>query len=103
VAADAATLAEIRAWVGSSPDNADLELRLERLVTAPAVALEVLRGRLADMISEPAKFTVDGDASWDYSANLKLLGDRVNQLEGLVAGGVGELTVSLMTRSGARR
>lgn len=104
MALDAAVLAELRSWVGSDPDDDDLEERYTRLeASVPATAIEVLRGRLADMIRSPAKFAADGDASYDYSTNLRFLKTQISELDGLVAGGSDALTVGLLTRSGTRR
>lgn len=112
MALDAGVLADIRQWVGTRrPTDADLEVRYLRLGSVTAVALQVLRERLADMLIDAAKFDADGDASYDYSANLKLLESKVHQLEAStpppadpdVSLPTPELSVGRIVRSGRSR
>lgn len=103
----------IRAHIGSTTPPTDATLvdayvRLANSVTA--VALEVLRGRLADMLANPAKMSVDGDYSEDRSANIKGLQDQIKALVATTTAVVppgtvppGTVTVSVMSRGGARR
>lgn len=107
---DAGVTAAIRSWVGSDPTNptdVDLEGRYGRLGTVEAVALEVLRQRLSDMVREPARFDVAGDAGWSYESNLTELRRQIAELTTLVGAaagtGAGVLSVSRMVRAGRRR
>ena len=99
-------LAEIRVWTGSTPDDTELAARYQRLGTVEATALEVLRERLAQMLAEPARYSIDGDASWSYEKNIEALRESVSSLASAVAtaNGTGStLTVGRMVRSGSRR
>lgn len=107
---DAATLAAVRAWVGSDvadPTDAVIAARFDVLGSVEAVALELLRARVADLLRDPARVAVDGDVSWDWSKNLEALDRQIGALEGLVAmaagAGVGVLSVGRMQRSGCVR
>jgi len=53
-------LAYLRSEIGSTVDEADLDLRYERLGTAVAVAHEVVRERLATLLSGPSSFSLPG-------------------------------------------
>jgi hypothetical protein len=81
--ADAAALAVIRSYIGAKtpPSDNDLTASLDRLKTAEAVALEILRGRLADMLASPASVSLSGDWSQDASANIRALKDQVADLQ----------------------
>lgn len=110
MALDAGIRAAIRSWVGTDPTDptdSDIEAAHARLGSVEAVALEILRGRLADMVREPARFTVDGDAGWSYEKNLAELRTQIGQLESAVAtaAGTGEgvMVVGRMLRSGRSR
>lgn len=110
MALDTAVLAALRSWVGTDPTDptdADLEQRHGRLGNVEAVALEILRGRLADMVREPARFQVDGDAGWSYEKNLEQLRADVAELTTLVAAtagtGAGVLSVGRLVRAGRGR
>lgn len=108
MALDADVLAELRSWVGSSYDADDLEVRYAlHGGSVAAVAAEVLRERLADLIASPTKFAVDGDASWDWTGNIKELRSQIAALEAAVAastpGGVDEIGIAHLARAGARR
>src|SRR5437868_15933 len=80
-------LAGIRAWVGSNPDDADLGVRWDRLADVYAVSLEVLRGRLADLITT-ADLSVDGfmREGAPNAEQIKALRAQIGKLEGLVPG-----------------
>jgi hypothetical protein len=99
-------LAEIRVWTGSTPDDTDLGVRYTRLGSVEAVALEVLRERLAGMLAEPARYSIDGDASWSYEKNIEALRESIKGLATSVAqssGTAGTLTVGRLVRAGATR
>ncbi len=60
--------AAVRAWLtshlGTTTDQANLDLRYARLRTARAVAIEILRERLAALISDqPSTLAVTGVVS----------------------------------------
>jgi hypothetical protein len=79
-------LAVVRSHVGQTtpPSDDDLRVIYDRLGSPEATALEVLRGRLADMLANPARFTVDGDYTSDHAANIKGLTVKIAELESAV-------------------
>lgn len=107
MALTAAQLASVRAHIGTGqpPTDDDLEAAFERLGTPEAVALEVIRGRLADMRARPAVLRVDGDHSEDWTKNLDLLTKQEASLAAAadVAAGSGSVQVARLTRAGRSR
>lgn len=77
---------ELRSHIGTAdpPAQADLDARYERLGSIAAVAVEVLRERLANFLAQPAEFDVDGDYSQDVSANIKALQAKLGELTPLI-------------------
>lgn len=65
------------AQLGPDTDPADLQTRYARLRSARAVALEVLSERLAKLLAEPLKVTVNGVVTIDQSANASALERRI--------------------------
>lgn len=96
-------LAVIRSHIGATqpPTDQALSLAFDRLGSSEAVALEVLRGRLADMLANPTKFRAEGDFSDDYSTNVDVLSKKVAALEAEL--GVGGVTTSRLVRAGRAR
>jgi hypothetical protein len=84
-------LAYLQTRLGSSVDEdlnptlvEDLETRYDRLGTAPLVAVEVLRIRLAtiaDPLNNPLNFTVPGEWSQDSTANVAFLREMLRLAE----------------------
>ncbi|MER6425760.1 hypothetical protein [Streptomyces sp. NPDC001137] len=66
----------LQAQLGPDTDSDDLSARYERLRSAKAVALEVIHERLAALLAEPLKVTVNGVATIDNSANVSALERR---------------------------
>lgn len=77
----------VRAWLlaelGAATDAADLETRYARLGTGRAVAIEVIRGRLADLRSQPSTVSVSSVVSVSIAENIKAY---ERQLAALIAG-----------------
>lgn len=77
--------AAVRAWLisqlGTDTDLPDLELRYTRLGTARAVALEILRERLAALLAAPGTVSVSGVVSVNFSANIAAYERQINALE----------------------
>lgn len=99
-------LAAIREHIGTAdpPSDDDLDVLWERLGTVEAVALAVLRGRLADMQARPAVLKVDGDHSEDWTKNLDLLTKKIGTLGSVVASqGDGSVSVTRLRRVGRCR
>ncbi|MCX5000995.1 hypothetical protein [Streptomyces longwoodensis] len=78
---DAATLAWLHAELGTTTDQADLTTRYTRLGTARAVAIEVIRERLAALRAQPAKVTVNGVVGVDYTETIKAYERQLTILE----------------------
>jgi hypothetical protein len=78
---DAATRAWLLAQLGEATPTADLETRYTRLGTARAVALEVLRGRLAALIQQPATVNVPNAIGVGFGENIKALERQIAALE----------------------
>lgn len=100
----ATDLSRVRSWVGAQPDDAELVLRFERLGTVEAVAQEILRERRANLLLDPAKMSIDGDASWDWTKNLELLNESLGHLDAIVGSGgtVGQVQIGSLVRKGRR-
>lgn len=76
-----AVTAWLKGELGSTVDLADLETRYLRLGTARAVALEVLRERLADLRNQPATVSLSGVVSVGFAENIKALERQIAALE----------------------
>lgn len=88
-----AELAEVRQRIGSAepPTDAELEEWWEDLQSVDKVVLRALEGRFSALLAKPAKYTIEGDSSFDYSANLAALQKEVQGLRDET--GAGGLTV----------
>ncbi|MEU5490234.1 MULTISPECIES: hypothetical protein [Streptomyces] len=79
--------AAIKAWLisqlGTDTDLTDLTARYTRLGTARAVAIEVVRERLAVLLASPGSVSVSGVVSVNFSANIAAY---ERQLTGLLSG-----------------
>ncbi|MFF2411864.1 hypothetical protein [Streptomyces sp. NPDC058092] len=77
--------AAVRAWLisqlGTDTDMPDLEQRYTRLGTARAVALEVVRERLAALLASPGTVSVSGVVSVSFSANIAAYERQIESLE----------------------
>lgn len=83
---DPLTIYKVRAWCGSTPDDAAIGVALSAADgDVYGAALTILRVRRADMVSVgPGKWAVEGDYSQEYTeAQLKRLDAAITQLETL--------------------
>ncbi|MDX5526075.1 hypothetical protein PV677_36005 [Streptomyces sp. DE06-01C] len=75
----------VREWLlsqlGRSTDLADLTARYTRLGTGRAVAIEVVRERLADLLASPGSVSVSGVVSINTSANIAAYERQLAALE----------------------
>lgn len=78
---DAAVQHWLQSQLGTSTDLADLTARYERLASARAVALEVLRERLAELLTQPATVTVSGVVGIGTAENIKAYERKIAALE----------------------
>lgn len=88
---------ETRLGTLSTGDVSDIEARLARLGgdgNEPAVAVEVLEVRLADMLKNPAQFSVPGDYSENRTANIEQLRKMLASAQS-EAGSAGSVLVSV--------
>lgn len=70
----------LQSQLGPDVSAEDLTARYERLHSAKAVVLEVLHERIAALVAEPLKVTVNGVATIDNSANVAALERHVAQI-----------------------
>lgn len=107
-------LAEIRAHIGDDtpPTDADLDAAFVRLGSVEAVALEVIRKRLAAIRAKAMKFTAEGDYTEDWSGNEKALAKQAADLaaavpttntSGVVDGVAGDIQIGMFVRGGRSR
>ncbi|WP_448333483.1 hypothetical protein [Streptomyces sp. DSM 41534] len=78
---DAATRAWLISQLGTATNLADLDQRYARLGTARAVALEVLRERLADLVAQPSVIGVSSVVNINTTANIAALERQITLLE----------------------
>ncbi|MEE1812717.1 hypothetical protein [Streptomyces sp. BE133] len=78
---DAAVRAWLIAQLGTDTDQADLDQRYARLGTARAVALEVVRERLAALRASPGSVSVSGVVSVNFAANIAAYERQIESLE----------------------
>ncbi|MFD5899161.1 hypothetical protein [Streptomyces sp. NPDC060366] len=75
----------VRAWLisqlGTGTDLADLTARYTRLRSARAVAIEVVRERLAALLASPGSVSVSGVVSVNFSANIAAYERQLTALE----------------------
>lgn len=75
----------VREWLlsqlGRSTDLADLTARYTRLGSGRAVAIEVVRERLADLLTSPGSVSVSGVVSINVSANIAAYERQLAALE----------------------
>ncbi|MGW7630580.1 hypothetical protein ACWGKO_16820 [Streptomyces griseoincarnatus] len=81
MALTAAVTAWLKGELGPTVDLADLEVRYTRLGTARAVALEVLRERLAGLRAQPSSVNVSGVVSVTFAENIKAYERQIAALE----------------------
>ena len=81
MALTAAVTAWLKGELGATVDLADLDARYTRLGTARAVALEVLRERLAALRAQPSSVNVSGVVSVTFSENIKAYERQITALE----------------------
>jgi hypothetical protein len=74
-------LAYFQGKLGTPLDEDDLDERYTRLQSVPAVALEILRIRMANLQKNPLQFTIPGDYSENRTDNAKLLAQVIEDLE----------------------
>ncbi|MEV6678608.1 hypothetical protein AB0N09_17365 [Streptomyces erythrochromogenes] len=72
----------LMAQLGPDTDPADLEQRYERLHSARAVAQEVLQERIAALLAEPLRVSINGIATIDQTSNVAALERRLAQVAG---------------------
>lgn len=78
---DIAVEAWLKSQLGPTTDMADLEARYTRLGTARAVALEVLRERLAALRAQPSTVNVSGVVSVAFTENIRAYERQIAALE----------------------
>lgn len=77
---DAAVTAWLLSQLGRDTDLVDLTARYTRLGTARTVAVEVVRGRLADLLATPGSVSVSGVVSINNAANIAAYERQLTEL-----------------------
>lgn len=101
-------LAAIRAHIGTGepPTDAELDAAWSRLGQVEAVALEVVRSRLADLRARPTELSVDGDYTERWTGTIAALERQEARLVSAVIAGSGQsgiVKVARLTRGGRSR
>jgi hypothetical protein len=78
---DAGVLAWLLAELGTNTDQADLNTRYTRLGTARAVAIEIVRERLANLRAQPSTINVSGVVAVSYTETIKAYERQLERLE----------------------
>jgi hypothetical protein len=100
---NAAEVRRVRDWVGNDPDNVAVQQALDDTGSIHAAALSILRTRRADMVRQPGKLAMSGDATVDWTANMKMIDSQIAELEALAGvTGSNTVTVSRLTRTSSR-
>lgn len=94
---DAGDLAYLHSELGSTIDEADLQARYDRLGSVQAVALEVTRQRLADLLNTPGRLSDEG-STIDQTANITALQKQLQRILAEVPDDSGEVTGGLVTQ-----
>lgn len=86
----------VRDEIGTAdpPSDADLDTSFDELQMREAVALRVLKRRRADLLANPASFSISGVLSQDASANLRSLEAQIAPLQAAVDSVLGGLNVA---------
>lgn len=82
----------LTAQIGPDSDPADLGQRYERLRSARAVAQEVLQERIAALLAEPLRVSINGIATIDQTSNVAALERRLAQVTDQLAPDDGDAT-----------
>lgn len=88
MAVDAGDRAIIERWVGTlaAVDDQDIEQRLSRLGSPYPVALEMLMVQYSNVVRDPLRMRIDGDATWENDRNVVELRSRIAALASLCEG-----------------
>ncbi len=98
-----AQLVTVRSRIGAAvpPTDDDLNALYDELHSTDKVVLAIIEPRLANMLAKPAKYTIDQDSAFDYSANIAALQKQVTTLQGQTAE-TGYLTLGRLERKWER-
>lgn len=103
MAADPATIAAIRQWVGSTPDDNALSAGYDALGSAEGVALQILQTRRADLVAGGPSFSISGHYSQGSPAELlKAIDGQIDALIYALGCGSGLETYQLARSDRAR-
>lgn len=69
------------------PTREELDARFDTLGSWEAVALEAVRKRRSQLLDNPSSFSVGGEYSESWSANIEALTKMMNELEAMVPAG----------------
>lgn len=83
-------LRAIRDRIGDAipPTDDDIDALWVELESVDRVVLSIQESRFADMLAKPAKYTIEGDSSFDYSANLAAMQKELSRQRANTEGGL---------------
>lgn len=84
----AADLLAIRDRIGEGPTDSELAALMTKLGTVDKVVLSVMEQRFDAALAKPAKYTIEGDSSFDYSKNLELMAKQLKDQRDTTTGGM---------------
>jgi hypothetical protein len=92
----------IRDEIGTAtpPSDSDLDTSFDELGSREYVALRVLKRRRADLLANPASFTITGVLSQDASANLRILDAQIAPLQASIDAEFGGLATATSVSAG---
>jgi hypothetical protein len=88
----------VRSWVGSGPEDDDLNARFDRLGTVSLTIEEALRSQLAELINQPASLSTPDGLSISVGENMRILSDRLKSFRLTVVGASGAPSVARLYR-----
>lgn len=83
-------LRAIRDRIGDAepPADADIDALWVELESVDRVVLSIMESRFAATLAKPAKYSIEGDSSFDYSANLAAMQRELNAQRARTTGGL---------------
>lgn len=83
-------LRAVRDRIGDAepPTDEDIDALWVDLGTVDKVVLSVMEGRFAATLAKPAKYAIEGDSSFDYSANLAAMHKELDRQRAATEGGL---------------
>jgi hypothetical protein len=83
-------LRAIRDRIGDAepPTDDEIDALWVELESVDRVVLSIMESRFAATLAKPAKYAIEGDSSFDYSANLAAMQKELNRQRAATEGGL---------------